>query len=150
MATFPSVDWFEALRQAMLAHAERYRQIGSADVTVVPTIAFPDGRVERYALIFEANDGVAVKQLTSPEELAGPQLVIEGHYAVWREMVENIRSHGRADLQHTLNYLTLSDWPLRVTGNGAHDFGIDRFYRYQESLQEFFNEAAAITTEFTA
>jgi len=150
VATFPSLNWFEALRRAMLAHVERYRQIGGAEVIVVPTIAFPDGRVERYALIFEANDRVAVKQVASADEVAGPRLVIEGHYAVWREMVENILNHGRADLQHTLNFLTLSDWPLRVTGDGGHDLSVDRFYRHQESLQEFFNEAAAVATEFAA
>jgi hypothetical protein len=151
MATFPSIDWFEALRQAMLAHRDRYQTLDGADLTLVPTITFPDGHVERYALVFEPHDGVAVKQIASDTELAGPRVIIEGDYAVWREMVENIRTYGGADLQHTLNYLTLPDWPLRVANGTEQDRGsVYRFYRYQESLQEFFNEAAAVATEFVA
>ena len=149
MVAFPSVGWFEALRQAMLAHDDTYQKLGSVDLTLVPTITFPDGRVERYALVFAAHHGVAVKQIASAAELVGPGVVIEGDYAVWREMVENIRAYGGADLQHTLNYLTLPDWPLRVIGNVDQDQRhVHRFYRYQESLQEFFNEAAAVATEF--
>jgi hypothetical protein len=149
MATFPSIGWFEALRQAMLAHRDTYQTLGSVDLTLVPTITFPDGRVERYALVFAPHDGVAVRQIAADTELVGPRVIIEGDYAVWREMVENIRTYGSADLEHTLNYLTLPDWPLRVTSNTERDQrDIHRFYRYQESLQEFFNGAAAVTTEF--
>ena len=151
MVAFPSVGWFEALRQATLAHQEQHPALGSVDLTLVPTITFPDGRVERYALVFAAHDGVAVSQVASAAELVGPRVIIEGNYAVWREMVENIRAHGGADLQHTLNYLTLLDWPLRVSSDAEHDqCDVHRFYRFQDSLQEFFDEAAAVATEFAA
>jgi hypothetical protein len=151
MLTFPSVSWFEALRQAMLAHLDTYQKLGSVDLTLVPTITFPDGHVERYALAFGAQDDVAVKQIASTAEIVGPRVIIEGDYAAWREMVENICTYGGADLQHTLNYLTLPDWPLRVTSSSEQDQrDVHRFYRYQESLQEFFNEAAAVATEFAA
>jgi hypothetical protein len=150
MVAFPSVAWFEALRHAMLAHRDTYQKLGSVDLTLVPTITFPDGRVERYALVFAPHDGVAVRQIASAAEIVGPRVIIEGDYAVWREMVENICAYGGADLQHTLNYLTLPDWPLRVTSNAEDQLDVHRFYRYQESLQEFFNEAAAVATEFPA
>lgn len=151
MVVFPSVAWFEALRQAMLSHHDTCQRLGNVDLTLVPTITFPDGHVERYALAFGAHDGVAVKQIASTAEIVGPRVIIEGNYAAWREMVENICTYGGADLQHTLNYLTLPDWPLRVTSTTGQDQrDIDRFYRYQESLQEFFNEAAAVATEFAA
>ena len=101
MATFPSVGWFEALRRAMLAHHDKYRTLGSVEVTLVPTITFPDGHIERYALVFEGHDCVAVRQVASVEEIANPRVIIEGDYAVWREMIENIYTYGGADLQHT-------------------------------------------------
>ena len=76
--------------------------------------------------------------------------MLEGEYAAWKEMVENIRQHGHADRTHTLNYLTLPDWPLRLAplDESQDQLDVDRFYRYNESLQEFFNEAAAVDTEF--
>jgi hypothetical protein len=64
-------------------------------------------------------------------------------------MVENIRRHGHADLTHTLNYLTLPDWPLRLIPTADDDqLDVDRFYRYNESLQQFFDEAAGVETRF--
>jgi hypothetical protein len=68
----------------------------------------------------------------------------------WREMVENIRRHGHADLTHTLNYLTLPDWPLHLVpvDDIEGQLDVDRFYRYNETLQEFFDEAAAVETRF--
>src|SRR5262249_7358031 len=70
----------------------------------------------------------------------------------WKEMIESIRTHGAADLTHTLNYLTLPDWPLRLVAVNEEEgqLDIDRFYRYQESLQAFFDEAAAVETRFAA
>jgi hypothetical protein len=70
-------------------------------------------------------------------------VVLEGEIEAWKEMVENIQAHGAADLTHTLNYLTLPDWPLRLVPASAEgQLDVDRFYRYIETLQEFFNEAA--------
>ena len=52
----------------------------------------------------------------------------------------------RADLEHTLNYLTLPDVPLRVSG--PDQLEIDAFYRYNETIQRFFNGAAGIATRY--
>ena len=151
MRTFPSVEWFQALARSMRAHCQKYEKLGTIDVTLVPTITFPDGHVERYALAFDTYECVAVKRIESTAEISGSRVIIEGSYAAWREMVASIREHGGADGEHTLNYLTLPDWPLRVSSDTEQgQLDVDRFYRYQESLQEFFNEAAAVPTEFAA
>jgi hypothetical protein len=64
----------------------------------------------------------------------------------------NIRRHGGADLDHTLDYLTLPDWPphLAPLDDGQGQLDVDRFCRYNQSLQEFFDEAAAVETRFVA
>ncbi|HSD11359.1 MAG TPA: hypothetical protein VLF14_10255 [Candidatus Binatia bacterium] len=72
--------------------------------------------------------------------------MLEGSVATWREMIEAIERNGKADLPHTLNTLTLADVPMRVSA--ANQLDVDRFYRYQETLQEFFDEAAGFRTEF--
>jgi hypothetical protein len=147
---FPSVEWFEALRAAMQAHRAKYEKLGYVEVTLIPSVAFADGHVERYALVFDLYECSSVRRIESLAEISGPRVIIEGDHATWREMVENIREHGGADLQHTLNYLTLPDWPMRLSSDSDQgQLDVDRFYRYQESLQEFFNEAASVPTEFT-
>jgi hypothetical protein len=152
--TFPSLAWFEHLAARMAAQPEKYRRLGAMDLTLLPRVTFPDGRTETYRLVFEGHTCRAVERLEG--EARGPlgrhEVVLEGGYDAWREMIENIQRHGRADLRHTLNYLTLPDWPLRLlpVDEEQGQLDVDRFYRYMQSLQEFFDEAAAVETRFAA
>jgi hypothetical protein len=151
--TFPSVDWFERLAAAMDAAPERYRRIGPMDLTLVPRIVMPDGRARTFVLLFQGFRCVSVAEVPDPSRARGPHpVMLEGDYDAWRGMVENIRTHGAADLQHTLNFLTLPDWPLRIVplDETGGQLDADRFYRYIESLQEFFNEAARVETRTAA
>ncbi len=61
-------------------------------------------------------------------------------------MIENIRAHGAPDLAHTLNYLTFPDDPMRVSG--PDQLQVDAFYRYNQTLQRFFNGSAQVATDY--
>ncbi len=144
---FPSVAWFRRLADAMAAAPERYRRLGPLDLTLVPRITMRDGEIRTFVLVFQGYGCRSVEEIPLAGADCGPHPVaVEGEYDAWREMVENIRAHGAADLQHTLNFLTLPDWPLRLVplDEAAGQLDVDRFYRYIESLQEFFNEAARV------
>jgi hypothetical protein len=80
------------------------------------------------------------------EDAAPGHFVLEASLETWREMIENIRANVGPDLTHTLNYLTFPDVPMRVTG--PDQLEVDTFYRYSESLQRFFNGAAAVPTAY--
>ena len=150
---FPSVAWFRRLADAMAAAPERYRRLGPLDLTLVPRIAMPDGRTRTFVLVFQGFGCVSVDEVPAAGAGCGPHPVaLEGEYEAWREMVDSIRTHGAADLRHTLNFLTLPDWPLRLVAldETAGQLDADRFYRYIESLQEFFNEAARVETRMAA
>jgi hypothetical protein len=151
--TFPSVGWFRGLADRMGAAPEKYRKLGAMDLTLVPRIVFPDGHAEVYSLAFEGHRCTAVERLESTADVRGRHpVVLEGDYEAWKEMVESIRREGHADLHHTLNYLTLPDWPLRLVAidDGEGQLDVDRFYRYIETLQEFFEEASRLDTRFVA
>lgn len=148
---FPSVAWFQRLADDMAAQPERYRKLGSVDLTLVPRITFPDGHSELFSLEFEGHRCRAVGRPASPADVRGRHpVIVEGELAAWREMIENIHAHGGADLTHTLNYLTLPDWPLRLVAVNEDDgqLDVDRFYRYNETLQQFFDGAARLSTRF--
>jgi hypothetical protein len=152
-STFPSVAWFQGLADAMAAQPEKYRKLGPLDLTLVVQITHRTGDDECYALEFDGTRCVVVTRLGSAAEVRGRHpVILEGDYEAWKEMVESIRAHGGADLTHTLNYLTLPDWPLRLIAvdEAEGQLDVDRFYRYQESLQAFFDEAAAVETRFAA
>lgn len=150
-AVFPSAEWFRALAERMAVQSEKYAKLGTMDITLVPSIVFPDGTTELYSLAFQRYGCTRIDTPASRAAITGPHpVVVEGDYAAWKEMVESIQTNGQADLQHTLNYLTLPDWPLRLAAvdDSEGQLDVDRFYRYNESLQAFFDEAAEVETEF--
>ena len=147
--TFPSTAWFRALAERMAAQPQKYRNLGSMDLTLLPRIVFPDGHAELYGLAFEGHRCRSVDRLPDVGAVRTRHpVVIEGEYAAWREMIENIRANAGPDLTHSLNYLTFPDYPMRVTG--PDQLEVDAFYRYNQSLQRFFNGAAVVPTVYAA
>jgi hypothetical protein len=142
---FPSVEWFTALARAMDHASERYRRLGTIDLVLVAKIDFPR-RSDGYEITFSGHRCIGVRRLDSLGEASPGAVVLEGPYAAWREMIRSAERDGKADLAHTLNTLTLADEPMRVTADDQ--LGIDAFYRFQETLQEFFDEAAGFHTTF--
>jgi hypothetical protein len=147
MMQFPSSEWFVTLKQRMERDPDRYRRLGTVDVVLVTKIDTGGGS-ELYEIGFRGYRCTEVRRLRSLAEAAPGAVVLAGSLATWREMIEAIERNGKADLPHTLNTLTLADVPMRVTA--ANQLDVDRFYRYQETLQEFFDEAAGFRTDFPA
>lgn len=144
---FPSSEWFQALQECAAAQPERFKKLGFVDAAVGIKVQ-PDNGGAPSGFVLEFS-GYGCKQVTAsnrPEETA--DFVLVGSYATWKEMIENIRSHGEADLQHTLNVLTMPGVPLKL--EATDQLKADLFFRYNQSLQEFFNKAAEVDTEFVA
>lgn len=145
MLRFPSVQWFEELRAAAGSDLERLKRLGTVDLTLVVKIDFAT-HSKFYQIKFTGYRCIEVRELGDLAASAPDAVIIEGPYQTWRDMIESIQANGHADLQHTLNTLTLYDTPLRVTAHNQLD--TDLFYRYQQNLQEFFDSAAKLTTYF--
>ncbi|HZR84261.1 MAG TPA: hypothetical protein VFD92_24400 [Candidatus Binatia bacterium] len=148
---FPSVDWFRAVGTRMTDEPDRYRDTGVMDVTLVPRIRLPDGAERVYVLEFRGYELREVSEVgTAAEVTARHAVCVDGHLAAWRAMIENIARHGGADSRHTLNSLTLHEWPLRLVQvhDGAGQLELDRFYRFLDGLQQFFDGSAGLATEF--
>jgi len=144
---FPSTQWFEALAQRMAHEEAAYRELGSIDCTMVVKVEASQGP-DLYELAFEGFKARSVRRLARLEDAAPEHFVIEASLATWREMIDNIRANAGPDLTHTLNYLTFPDEPMRVTG--PDQLEVDAFYRYNQSLQRFFNGAADLPTAYAA
>jgi len=130
-ATFPSVEWFDALR-GIINNDEAYRRHGTCDCVV--GIKIPD--LQRYyVLTFEAFECSGARE-ASESEVEAADFWLEMPYERWKEMIQNIRDNGKADLQHTLNTIDLED-PVGFAR--SHDgYRRDAFYRFNQSLQHFF------------
>lgn len=145
MVCFPSVEFFDALRTLINADPDRFRRLGTVDMTLVAKIDYPD-HSDRYEILFAGYRCVSVRPVAPGASAAKDAIILEGAYPAWREMVENIASNGGADLEHSLNTLTLLDTPMRVYADNQLD--VDLFYRYQQNLQDFFDAGARVQTYF--
>jgi hypothetical protein len=144
---FPSESWFQALQERAAAKPDRFKRLGFVDATV-GILVQPDngGAPAGFTLEFRGYDCRKVAATQQPERAA--DFVLTGPYPAWKEMIENIRSNGEADLQHTLNVLTMPGVPLKL--EAEDQLKADLFFRYNQTLQEFFNGAAEVETEFIA
>jgi hypothetical protein len=144
VVAFPSVAWFEALGQRVAADKEGYRRLGYFDASVGIKIDANGSGAKGYVVEFEGYGVKSVRSATDP--VRGADFTIEGSLAAWSDMVRNIREHGEPDLDHTLNRLTMAGVPLKIVAEDQ--LKTDIFYRFNQSIQAFFNEAAGVPTEF--
>ena len=63
-------------------------------------------------------------------------------------MVKNITANGHADLHHTLNTLDLDRADGLAISHHGDQYREDMFFRYNQTLQFFFDASALVKTEF--
>jgi hypothetical protein len=144
---FPSQLWFQALADQMVKNSEQFRNFGPMNCTMI--VKVDDAKsVQLIEIVFEAYAVKSVRSLRSLADANPDHFVLNAPMEVWREMLANISAGGTPDLEHTLNFLTFPDDPMVVTG--PDQLQIDAFYRYNESLQRFFNGASSIATSYAA
>lgn len=140
-ATFPSVDWFNAIK-SIVNQDEGYKRIGTCDSEV--GVKVPDLQ-KYYKIIFEAFEVADIRE-TDEADAENADFWLEMPYARWKEMIENIQSNGKADLHHTLNTLDMED-PDGLAR--SHDgYRRDAFYRFNQTFQYFFDASVRIETSF--
>ncbi len=141
MVVFPSVEWLEAVKD-IVNRDERFRHFGNVDAKI--GIKVGD---RAYEVIFEAFECVTAGEI-DPAQLDSCDFWLEQEPEGWREMLENIKTNGKADVSHTLNTIDLN----RPDGlaKGQDGYKVDLFYRYNQSLQDFFDSSAKLDTTFAA
>ena len=140
MAKFPSVEWFKAI-QDLVNGDDGIRKLGTCDAVMGVKV-----QEKAFEITFEAFDCTGVREI-SEAELANTDFYLDASYETWQEMLENIsQSGGKPDRQLTLNTIDF----LAPDGFAKSDDQSrkDRFYRYGQTFQQFFNASAEIKTEF--
>jgi hypothetical protein len=145
--SFPSQQWFEALAHQMIENGDEFRSFGPLDCTMIVKVNEAEDS-QLFEVVFEVYEVKSIRALESLDDAKSDHFVIEASLAIWREMLDNIGANQGPDLEHTLNYLTFPDDPMVVSG--PDQLQIDAFFRYNESLQRFFNGASSIATRYAA
>ena len=142
---FPSLAFFQTLQSAMRQEEARFRRLGFIDTIFGVYITTPHGHAWRYELAFEVFDCRDVTEVQS-FDLTTIDFVITGDLAAWTEMLQNIQQHHGADVTHSLN--TLTHFGERMQIEYEDPDNRDKFFRFQESIQEFFDLASPLDLAF--
>lgn len=134
---FPSLEFFEALRQRTLQDSAIFEKLGYCDTSFGVAV---DGAL--YTVHFEVFECVGVEEGGDRAKL---DFVLSAPRQVWNEMLESIRKHGGADAGHSINTLSHVGDVMKIEYEDAE--GHDRFYRYMASIQEFFDQARHLDVE---
>ncbi len=136
---FPSLAWFEELRR-LVNDDPAYRQIGTVDASMGVKVGD-----EVFVVTFEAFECSSVRS-GNEYDLINVDFFIEMESAAWRAMLENIRANGGAEAGQTLVSLDmLNEISTNATGDQLR---ADMFFRYNQSLQHFFDLSANLNTVF--
>jgi len=139
MPKFPSVEWFKAVGE-LVNKDEAFRRLGTVDARVGVKVAD-----QLFEVDFEAFEFAGVREIQE-SHLRDVDFWLEQSPEEWREMLENIKSHGAADLHHTLNTLDLTK--PEGFARSYDGYRRDLFYRFNQSLQHYFDSSAKIKTDF--
>jgi hypothetical protein len=118
-----------------------FRRLGFIDTTFGIHIVGPASQEWQYILsfeVFECRDVVVAPSF----DLTAIDFILKGDLASWVEMLANIRQHNGADVAHSLNTLTHFGERLQLLYDDPDNR--DKFFRFQESIQEFFDLARSL------
>ena len=141
MPVFPSTEWLERVAQLAM-HDATYRRFGRVDALVGLKVG------ERvFRLTFDVLEIGAIREIGA-DELRDLDFYLDMEPERWQAMLRNISEHGQAEGAYTLNSLDLrlpDGLHQNATGDG---YRADKFFRFNESLQRFFDLSAQIETTF--
>ena len=140
MPVFPSVDWFDELRET--ANLEpQFRSLGNCDCKMGVKVGN-----DVYQITFEGFECSTVEQIDE-DELRETDFFLDMPADAWKEFLENIRANEGADSNHTLNTLDLTQ-PEGVVR--SHDeLRRAAFFQYHLSVQAFFDASSHLETSFS-
>lgn len=139
MPQFPSVEWFRTAAD-LLNKSDSFKRLGTCDSEIGVQV---DNKY--YEIDFEAFAVGAIKEIDSKraEEL---DFVLTQPYDAWKAMLENIKQHGLAEHNFTLNSLDLQSEKEFAVGKDYNRR--DAFYRFNQTFQEFFDISSKFETTF--
>jgi len=142
--SFPSTEYFTALKEKMAADQERFRRLGFIDTKFGVRVGH-NGKTRNFVLEFEVFELKDVREVEAidPKQV---DFTIEGDAGVWREMIENILRNGEADTSHDINTLAHFGEQLKVVYDDPD--GHDKLYRFMESIQKFFDLSSKVEVRF--
>ena len=139
MPEFPSIEWFEAVRESANGDPQFTSQ---GTVNCVMGVKIGEAA---FAVTFEGFE-CAAAETVDKGALRDLDFYIDMSQDEWRELLANIVANGGADSTHTLNALDLT-MPNGCIKSGS-ELRRATFFQYHLSLQAFFDASSRVSTTF--
>ena len=130
--------FFAGLADEMNTHPDRFRLLGDADMTAALVMRKADGDFAVH-IAFEGLRCEGVTEIR-PDEVGLADFWLDGDFEHWRTMFDDILANGTASGRQTINSLALIGTDIRL--RGADPMGVDKFSRFNQTLQEYLDGAA--------
>ena len=144
MPSFPEPSWFLALGRLMEAQGAVFQRLGYAEtrfaVRIVPDEANNGGEIV-VGLVIDGYQLTEAANIADLEEF-DPDFVICAKRSIWNRMLAEITGTGRPEMRHTLSSLALVGEEMWLESNDQ--LREDKFYRYNQTLQELLNLASQL------
>jgi len=141
MPEFPSTEWLQAVAD-LAKEDERYHKYGRVDALVGIKVG------ERmFRMTFDVFDITDIREIRF-DDLRDLDFYLEMEPERWQAMLQSIKENDGAGLDYTLNTLDLKlpdGLAINAMGDG---YRMDKFFRFNESLQRFFDLSAQIETTY--
>ncbi len=137
-------DFFRGLADEMNAHPEQFRVLGDCDM-VAALVMRRDSGDFAVRITFEELRCTEVVEIPAADARLA-DFSLDGPYEMWQTMFADIVEHGTASGRLTINSLALlgtgSNLGIRLRGDDP--MGVDKFSRFNQTLQEYLDGAARI------
>ena len=133
MANFPSVEFFQEMADR-LNNSDSFQRLGSTDALMGIQV---EG--EFYEIDFEGFEVTEVKKIDEARTSELDFTLVQS-FDDWKRMLEDIKANGQATHEFTLNSLDLRSEVEFARGENYHER--DKFYRFNQTFQEFFDNTA--------
>jgi broad specificity phosphatase PhoE len=139
MPDFPSVEWFKAVADLLNA-SDSFKRLGTCDCQMGVKV---DDRY--FEIDFEAFEITTVQEIDAAKADQLDFTLVQD-YDAWKAMIEDIKANGRAEHEFTLNSLDLKSEREFAVGQDYNRR--DAFYRFNQTLQDYFDLSSQVETTF--
>ena len=143
MPAFPSLEWFDEVREVFNAN-EEYHGAGGGACDTTFGVKIGD---EIFQLTMEGLECTSASRIDEAD-LKNVDFYLEMDPEEWHGMIANIKDNDGANLNWTLNTLDLDRDERLAKSVTGDQYREDLFFRYNQTLQFFFDASARIETEF--
>src|SRR5690606_8420295 len=141
MPDFPSVEWFQTAAD-LLNKSDSFKRLGTCD-----TEMGVQGGDEFFEISFVAFEVKEVKKIDAARADELDFTLVQSPEA-WKAMLDDIKANGKATHEFTLNSLDLRS--NEELARGKDYVRRDAFYRFNQTLQEYFDMSAKMETTYPA